>query len=229
LRPAARAAIYGAAVSDIFQEVDEDVRRERFEKLLRRYAKPIIAGVVVLVLLVAGGSYWRQYRVEQARTAGSRFNAAALMAQQGKESDAAVAFTALAEQAGPGYAMLARLREAGARAKAGDLPGALALYDKLAADSALPKEFRDLAAIGAAFEVLDKGDAAEAERRAEAIAGKDHTYRWSAREASALAALKAGQIDKARERLTALVADADAPAGIQKRAADVLAALGRKG
>ena len=104
-----------------------------------------------------------------------------------------------------------------------------ALYDKLAADSSVPQVFRDLAGIGAALQVLDKGAPADAEKRAEPLTGAGNAFRYSAREAIALAALKAGDTDKARDRLTQLAGDESAPGGIRRRAGDLLATLGRKG
>jgi len=216
-------------VSDIFQEVDEDVRRDRAEQFFKTYGKHLAAGVAVFVLLAAGGSYWYEHRQETARTAGARFQSASTLAAEGKSEDAAVAFAKLAEDAGAGYAVLARLREAAARAQAGDLPGALAIYDKLANDSGVTQVFRDLAGVAATLQVLDKGTPAEVERRAEPLTAAANAFRFSAREALALAALKAGDTDKARERLTQLTSDEAAPAGIRRRAGDLLATLGRKG
>jgi hypothetical protein len=216
-------------VTDIFQEVDEDVRRERAEKFLKTYGKYIAAGVVVLLLAVAGGVQWQKHKREQAQMAGARFQSATALAAEGKGDDAAVAFAKLAEDAGAGYAMLARLREAAARVQAGDLPGALAIYDKLAADGSTPQAFRDLAAVSAALQVLDKGSAADAEKRAEPLTGAGNAFRHSAREIVALAALKSGDLGKAQERLTQLAGDEAAPAGIRRRAGDLIATLGLKG
>jgi hypothetical protein len=215
-------------VTDIFQEVEEDVRKERAEKFFKQYAKYIAVAVGLLVLVAAGVSYWLDHRRTQAQVAGARFQSAVVLAAENKESDAAVAFATLAEQSGAGYAVLARLREAAARAKAGDTPGALALYDKLATDSATPTLLRDLAAISAALHVLDKGNPADAEKRAEPMTGAANPFRYSAREILALAPLKAGDEEKARERLTQLASDEGAPAGMRRRAGDLLATLGRK-
>jgi hypothetical protein len=217
-------------VTDIFQEVDEDVRRERAEKFVKTYGKYIAAGVVLIVLAAAGFVQWQKHRHEQAQAAGARFqSAAALAAQDGKAEDAAIAFAKLAEDAGAGYAMLARLREAGVRVQGGDLAAGLALYDKVAADGATPQLFRDLAALSAALHVLDKGAPADAEKRAEPLTGAANAFRYSAREVLALAALKAGDAEKARDRLTQLAGDETAPAGIRRRAGDLLSTLGRKG
>ena len=46
----------GALLTDIFHEVDEEVRRERLQKLWERYSIYIIA---LAVLIVAGVGAWR--------------------------------------------------------------------------------------------------------------------------------------------------------------------------
>ena len=45
-------------MSDIFQEVDDEVRREQLKKLWERYQSLVIAAAVLVVLGVAG---WRVY------------------------------------------------------------------------------------------------------------------------------------------------------------------------
>ncbi len=45
-------------MSDIFREVDEEVRREQLKKLWERYSILIVA---VAVLIVAGVGGWRGY------------------------------------------------------------------------------------------------------------------------------------------------------------------------
>jgi len=43
-------------VADIFQEVDEEVRREQLQKLWQRYGHFAIAGCILIVVAVGG---WR--------------------------------------------------------------------------------------------------------------------------------------------------------------------------
>ena len=54
-------------VADIFQEVDEEVRREQLKKLWDRYGYLLIA---LCVLMVAGVGGWRGYQYWQAKKAG---------------------------------------------------------------------------------------------------------------------------------------------------------------
>ena len=52
-------------MSDIFREVEEDVRRERFEQIWKQYGDYIIAGVAVIVIAIAGYELWQRYEETQ--------------------------------------------------------------------------------------------------------------------------------------------------------------------
>jgi hypothetical protein len=104
------------SVSDIFQEVDEEVRREQLKKLWDRYSIYLIA---LAVLIVVGVSGWRGYEywvAKKAAAAGAAFEAAAALSEQGKHAEAEAAFAKVAVEAPAGYRVLARMRVAGARA-----------------------------------------------------------------------------------------------------------------
>ena len=55
----ARAVRERPSVSDIFDEVDEEVRREQFKKLWDRYGTLFVALAVLIVVAVGG---WRGYQ-----------------------------------------------------------------------------------------------------------------------------------------------------------------------
>ena len=52
----------GDHVVDIFDEVDEELRAERAQQLLKRYAGVIIAAALLIVGAAAGWQGWRWYR-----------------------------------------------------------------------------------------------------------------------------------------------------------------------
>src|ERR1700757_2367034 len=98
----------GKFVSDIFQEVDEEVRREQLKKLWDRYGNLFIA-VCVLIILGIGG--WRGYDYWQAKKAGetgAAFEQAAILAESGKHKEAQAAFAKIAAEGTAGYRVLAR-------------------------------------------------------------------------------------------------------------------------
>ena len=181
----------GRFVSDIFHEVDEEVRREQLKKLWERYGNYVVAAAIVLV---AGVGAWRGYEWWEARKAaeaGAAFEAASALAEAGKRSEAEAAFAKIVADGTAGYRHLARLREAAELAQT-DPKAALALYDKIAADGALGPILQDLAALRAGALLVDAGSYAEAQQRLEPLAAADRTFRYTAREFLVLAAWRAG-------------------------------------
>ena len=83
-------------MSDIFQEVDEEVRREQLKKLWDRYGIYVVAAAI---LVVAGIAAWRGYQwweAKKAAEAGAAFEMASTLADAGKHADAETAFAKIA-------------------------------------------------------------------------------------------------------------------------------------
>ncbi|MCW5729371.1 MAG: tetratricopeptide repeat protein [Alphaproteobacteria bacterium] len=212
-------------MSDIFREVDEEVRREQYLKLWRTYGKYAIAVALAIVIGVAGYQGFREYERRQAQGAAERFALALADARSGKAREAAAAFESLAADAPAGYRALAELQAAANFSAAGDGIRAVEIYDRLAGSRAPDSRIPDLARILAAMLLLEDGKIDEAEARLQPVAAGSGAFRHSARELAALARLKAGDTKGAREKFAELSDDATTPPGIRARAAELLAAL----
>ncbi len=213
-------------MSEIFREVDEDVRRDLYMTLWLRFRWLIIGAVVVVVGGTASVVGWRDYTATRQENRAQAFAAAAALADADRHDDAARAFGAFADDVGSDYAVLAWLREAAALAAAGDRAGAVATYDRVAADSGVDEVLREFAVILAAQHVLDGRDAAGAEQRLGPLAGGAGAWRHMARELQALAALQSGRNEDARAIFAELVEQAGVPNGVRIRASELLSALG---
>ena len=151
-------------MTEFFREVDEDVRRDRLVRLWTEYRYFLFA---LAVLAVAGTGGWRlygHYRDEAAQAASAKYEAAAQLSRDGKSTEAAAAFDDLSKTAPKGYAILARLRAADARA-ASDPKAAIAAYEALAADPGFDPAFKDFAKLRAAMLRVDSDDPLDFERR----------------------------------------------------------------
>jgi len=213
-------------VADIFREVDEDLRHERYQKLWRQYGRYVIGVAVAIVVVVAGYEGWTGYVRSQRAAEGARFAAALSLVRTGKTAEAGDAFAGLARDAGAGYMLLARLQEAARRAEAGDAASAVAIYDALAADDGLDPAFHGLAIILATLHGLDSGETGAMTARLAPLLAADSPWRHSARELTGLIALRAGDIARGRAVLRQLADDAEAPQGMRGRATELLAVLG---
>ena len=216
---------------DIFDEVEEDLRAERAQRLLARYGGVIVAACVAVV---AGGGAWQAWQWWQARqdaAAAARYLATANIADSpnaapGLKAGAVFAFEDLAAKAPEGYRTLARLRAAAMRAEGGDLPRALALWDQVAGDSAADPLLRDLASLLWAQRQIDRGDPALLTARLTPLAAPDNPWRPLAQEQLALLALRQGKTETAKTALQKLADDVTAPAGLRARAGVLVGKLG---
>jgi hypothetical protein len=211
-------------VSDIFHEVDEEVRREQLKKLWDRYGNYAVAAAVLLVVAVAAWRGYLWWEAKKAAEAGAAFEAAATLAEEGKPSEAEAAFAKIVADGTAGYRHLARMREAAALAQS-DPKAAIAVYDQIAADSAVGPVLQDLAALRASALLIDTGALEEAQRRLEPLAANDRTFRHTAREFLVLAASRAGDTTAAKRWFDLIMTDAQTPAGTRSRV-EMLMALG---
>jgi len=203
-------------VSDIFQEVDEEVRREQLKKLWDRYGNYV---VVAAFLVVAGVAAWRGYSwwdAKKAAETGAAFEAASTLAETGKHSEAEAAFAKIAVDGTSGYRTLARVREAAELAQV-DAKAAVAAYDKIAADGSVGPTLQDLAALRAGALLIDAGSFDEARRKLEPLVGSDRTFRHTAREFLALAAWRAGDAAAVKRWSDMIMSDAQTPAATRTR------------
>ncbi|UWU88859.1 tetratricopeptide repeat protein [Bradyrhizobium sp. CB1015] len=211
-------------MSELFDEVDEEVRREQFKKLWDKYSIYFIALMVLIVAAVGGWRAYQYFEAKKAAEAGAIFEKAVELSEQGKHEDAEKAFTELAAKAPSGYRTLARLRAA-AEAASRDPKAGAKMYDDIAADRSIGGEWQDLAKIRAAGLLLDSASYADIQQRLEASAAPKSTFRHSAREMLALSAWRNNDMTAARKWLEAIDGDGETPPGLRSRAEALQALL----
>jgi hypothetical protein len=212
----------GTFVSDIFHEVDEEVRREQLKKLWDRYGNYVVAAAFLLVAAVAAWRGYMWWEGKKAAESGAAFEAASTLAETGKRSEAEAAFAKIAADGTSGYRHLARMREAAELAQT-DPKAAIAAYDQIAADGAVGPVLQDLAALRAGALLIDAGAFAEARRRLEPLAANDRTFRHTAREFLVLAAWRAGDTTAAKRWFDMIMTDAQTPAATRSRVEKLMA------
>ncbi|HSA82139.1 MAG TPA: tetratricopeptide repeat protein [Geminicoccaceae bacterium] len=217
----------GSGASDEFiREVDEAVRQDRWLELWRHYGTYIIGGALAIVIGTGAGVAWRNYQESQREEEARRYAAAEELLRRDRPSEAAAAFLALAEDAGGGYDVLARLRAAEAQLEAGEADAAAASLARLAEDGAAPQVYRQLGDLLALQQSFDGADAAALSGRLAGLSEANAPWRYSALELEALAQLRAGAPEAARRTLETLLADPLTPGDLSRRAAELLASLG---
>jgi hypothetical protein len=216
-------------VSDIFHEVEEDVRRERFEKLWKQYGDYAIAALAVIIIAIAGFKFWQRYETQQRLNASSAFFAAQQVAASGNGPAAAAAFASMAKAAPGGYAAVGQLAEADALYAAGNRSDALALYRKMAETNSSP--LAAVARIRAAWATVDTAPRSEIATLLAPLTDQSSAWRFTAGEILAYADYRAGAYAQAQREFAAIAADknaSDTVRGRTKAMADFMNAGGDK-
>ena len=210
-------------MSDIFREIDEELRRDNLLKLLSRYW-PYLAAIVGVALAIAGGiAGWQQHQLSLRQAQSSRYAAAIALASQGKNIEAVRLLDAIAREGGS-YADLAAFEQAALLAKSGHEKQGIAIYDHIAATNPHPA-FRGLAVLLSAMQQMPKADPKLIIARLKPLTVAGNPWRPSALELTALAELEAGDKNGAQQIYKGLATDPSAPPGLRARAAEMAAAL----
>jgi hypothetical protein len=204
-------------LTDIFHEVEEDLRRDKLNQLWKRYGTLFLTVAVLAVAGTSGVVLWRQYEANKAAAAATAFSAAADKAIAGDLDGSLAAYEAIAAEGGEGYPVLALFREAELRLAKGDLQGTIAVYDRIGQSPADPR-LKTLARVRAAYLVADIESPDVLKNRVADFLGADNPWRFSAREIHAWADYRAGRVAEAAEAYAALAADPGTPAGVKARA-----------
>jgi hypothetical protein len=210
----------GVSNPDSFiEEVTEEVRRDRLFGLFRRYGW---IGVV-LVLLVVGGTAWREWSQARDDARAQAFGDAVIDALDMGSPEERTAALAAIRADGEQSALLQLVL---ASDPLEDKAKTLAALDVLIADATLAPTYRDLAVLR---RVLVAGsDMPLADRRSalEGIAVPGRPYRTLGAELLAYLLVEEGKIDAAIAALTALVQDQQASPAMRARAGQMVSVLG---
>ncbi len=211
-------------MTDIFKEVEEELKKDQAAKLWSKYGRYAIAAAVAVVLATAGYNLWLKWDKVQREERSDTFAAAAGLAAK-TETEAAL--RGFAELGGPdgGYGTLAVFERARLLAGDGDTAGAIALWDELAADDQAGAAFKSLATVLSVLHQIDEGDATALTARLDPLTRPGNGYRPIALELTAALALRDGDRTRARDLYILIADDLSAPAGLRARAAQMLEAL----
>lgn len=202
-------------MSDIFHEVDEDVRRDKAEDLWRRYQTPVLVVAFLIVAATGAWSFYQDKRLKAAEEANARYVAAVELAESGKTAEAAAAFDAIARGGAKGYATLARIRAAEIRP---DKAQALAELNAIGEDAAVDKLSQQIALLRAALIVIEGDDRQKLERALGPLMTSDGAFRYSAQEWNGLDALFNDDFDEAERVFEQVLNDSSAPQSMRQRA-----------
>lgn len=207
----------GYSVVDFINEVEEELRKDEYNRLLRRYG-PVLLSIVIIVVIIAGFIEFRKYSEDKAaRATSASYVAASDKAAAGETLTAISDFLSLSEEAPSGYSGLALMRAAALQLESGDKTEAVRMLDKASIKFSLPRHAQ-LAELKAAYILASDGKHSDVINRLGPLAQKDTPYEFLARELLGISALALDDKNMAREQFGYLEFIPGVPASIRSRA-----------
>lgn len=209
---------------DVFEEVEEQIRAERY-KALGLKLLPWAIGAGVAAVIFAGGLWgWDAWSTSQGDKAAKTYIEAMKAREQGDETKAFTLLGEVAKAPVKGYPVMALMSQAGMRLNAGKTDEAVALLDQ-AAKVANDPVLADLARLKSALALLDTAPYKDLEARLTPLMEEKRPYRLEAREALAFAKIMAGKPGDAKADFVVLSQVLDASDGMRQRAQAAIALI----
>jgi hypothetical protein len=144
----------------------------------------------------------------------------------GKDDDARKQLQAISDEGAKGYAPLSRLLLADMLVRQEKLPEASAAFAKIAADSSVPQQLRDVATLRGTTLDFDKLPPAEVVSRLKPLAVPGNPWFGTAGEMTGVAYMKLNQPKQAGALFAAIAKDKSVPRSLRARVSQLAADLG---
>lgn len=203
-------------MSDIFQEVEEDVRRERYEEIWKKYGNHIIVLASVIVMAVGAWQFWQRYETSQRQAVSDKYEAALAIARSGDAVKAEEALSGLVKDAKGGYSALVKFELATAMMAQGKRDPAVALLRELVQEE--DPLISDPARLRLAWTIADASPKPEIVTLLAPLTAADSPWRFAASEVLAYLDLTQGSRSEALTQYEKLSQEAAAPPSLRSRA-----------
>ncbi|MEO0411968.1 MAG: tetratricopeptide repeat protein [Pseudomonadota bacterium] len=212
-------------MSDFLREVDEDYRRDQLLGFWRRYGWLLLLTAGLIILGVAGYTYYQTARQTALEEQATRFMLAQQLILAEREQEGLDELDALlAGKTSPGYRALSALSRAQYLQKDGKTDAAVKAYEAIAADAGVPVSFQSLATLTAVSLTHNQRTAQEIEASLSALISGGE-FQYSAEELVAAAYLREGNTEQALPFLRRIRQAEQAPTTLRARAQTLLDAL----
>lgn len=198
-------------MSELVDEVNEDLRRQELEKFWKENGSWIIAGVILAVVFTAALTWWRQYSYDK------NMKQTTQMMEVVKTADTEK-ILAFADHSDKDHAVVARFSAAAIYAKRKDTDKAVAIYNQIENTTGVDATYRDLARLLSAGQRLGSSDPAALHTDLAPLVKPGNAWRLSALELEALVYARENKMKEPAQDLAEITADPAAPEDMRMRA-----------
>lgn len=228
--PKSTAAERDAAQQDGFlREVDEALREEQMVAAVKRWAKPVGAAIVLLLLALAGYMVWNNQRNAAAAQITEKVVLAMDKVDAGQLDAAAKDLEALKNQGSAGNRAVVAMTLAAIAVDQGKSDEAARRFEAIASDAAMPQTYRDLATIRAVTIKFDTMKGEDVVARLKVLAVPGNPFFGSAGELLGMAWLEMGKPELAGPLFAQIGNDKTVPESLRNRVRQIASGLGYDG
>ena len=213
-------------MGDVFQEVDEELREEKYKNIWRKYRYYVIGGLILFILGIAANAFWKDYNLKEINDRSDRFFTAIEMAQEDKVNAITLLeeFANQEEKNSEYNALIARFTEAAIRRSEKDFNGALLIYQSLE-DNNISNFYKDYAKLSSVEMLIALNNKKDAKLILDDLISNTSDLRYIAMEYMGYIEIDEGNFSKARTIFTNIANDALSSVNMKNRSKEVLSIL----
>ena len=212
-------------MGDVFQEVDEDIRKDRIKSIWKRYRIFFILLLLFVIGAVCFNSFWTQYKLKKVEERSEKYffamDEATVNAQKGVD---ALKIFSDEENDSSYHVLLANLKEAAIRRSKNDLHNALNIYENIMENN-IEQAYKDFVQIQLAEVLMELGNLEEAKTILFDVSNANTAFASVAKEYIGYISMQEGDLIKARNIFEELTKGATTPITIKNRVKDILVTI----
>ena len=209
-----------------FQEVEENLRRDRMTDFFKSYGKWVAVAVVLFLAAIGGWIYWEEQQKRTSSDQSEKLHAVLTDLAAGKTQAVPQRVAELEKSHSDVVRASAILTDAALALEKNNRSAAIAKYRELANDNGLAQPYRDVATVRLTALEFDTIKPEEVIARLQPLAKAGNPWFGSAGEMTALALMKQNKNAEAGRLFAAIAADQQVPSSIRSRAVQVAGTLG---
>ena len=207
-------------MSDIFQEIDEDLRQDKVARLWKAYGKYLVSLAIFIILAIAGYRFIEHINRENREQASELYELASEAGRTGDKKAAIELFSDERFNETMGYAIISKLKKATLAKSNNDPEGMAIVLKQIATNEEIPSYLRNLARLK-----LIASDSDNYISQLDALIEGDGPWKFLALELKGGMELEVGNLKEARSIFEELTIEADTPNNMRRRASEILKAL----
>ena len=207
-------------MSDIFQEIDEDLRQDKVARLWKAYGKYLVALAVFIILVIASYRFIEHKNEKNREQTSELYELASEAGRSGDEKAAIELFSDEIFDENIGYSIISKLKKAALANSNNDLEGTEIVLKEIITNKDIPLYLRDLARLK-----LFASDSDNNSSQLEVLIKEEGPWKFLALELKGGVQLEGGNLKEARSIFKELTDDANTPNNLRRRASEILKAL----